>query len=78
MNQHEVFLGLTNTVLLWRALEYSEICVDRILFCLRPTSGFINKFKLKCVSLWLVPVVVWFRACRQSMDEYCEVLRILF
>jgi len=31
--QHEMFLGLTNTVLLCMALEYSEIVVSCILCC---------------------------------------------
>jgi hypothetical protein len=44
VDQHEVLLGLTNTVLLCIALEYYEIAVSCILFCFFFIYGFTNKF----------------------------------
>jgi len=44
LNQHEMFLGFTNTVLLCIAFEYSEIGVSWMLCCFLATSGFTSRF----------------------------------
>jgi hypothetical protein len=46
-NQQDVVLGLTNTVLLCFAFEYSEICVKRMLCYFLAMLGFNSKFRLK-------------------------------
>ena len=65
------------TVLLCLAFEYYEICVDLMLWCFLPTSGFMSKFIWKWLSSWLPRKDVWFNKPLHSFDEYCEVLMIL-
>ena len=76
--QQEVFFGLTKTVLLCLALEYSEIWVDLILCAFLAISGFSIMLSLKWLSSWFVCAVVWLRLCLQSEEEYWEVFRMLF
>lgn len=76
--QHEIFLGLTNTVLLWTAFEYYEIGVNCILCCFLAISGFIKRFKSYWEVSWCLLYVDWLRCCFQFDAEYWDVFKILF